>query len=61
MLENLTPVILTRDIPEQGLKSGDMGAIVMVYPDHKSYEVEFVGAGGSVCITLPHDVLEIVE
>lgn len=39
-------VVLNRDLPEQDLKQGDLGAVVMVYgPD--AYEVEFVSADGS--------------
>jgi len=42
----LDAVVLTRDLPESGLRTGDVGAIVEVYED--AYEVEFVtGAGGT--------------
>jgi hypothetical protein len=38
-------VVLDRDLPEQGLRNGDLGAIVQVYePDGP--EVEFVTASG---------------
>jgi hypothetical protein len=38
-------VVLTLDVPEHGLKAGDLGAIVEVFePD--GLEVEFVTAGG---------------
>ncbi len=41
----LDTVVLLRDIPEAGLKAGDLGAIVGVYaPD--GLEVEFVTASG---------------
>ena len=41
----LDTVILDRDLPEHGLRSGDLGAVVQVYePDR--LEVEFVTAGG---------------
>jgi hypothetical protein len=41
----LDTVVLTRDLPEHGLRSGDLGAIVEVYePD--GIEVEFVYASG---------------
>lgn len=44
-LELLECVVLARDVPEHGLKPGDLGAIVELYePD--SVEVEFVTAGG---------------
>jgi hypothetical protein len=41
----LDTVVLDRDIPEQGLRRGDLGAVVEVYePD--GLEVEFVTASG---------------
>lgn len=41
----LDSVVLARDLPERGLFSGDLGAVVEVYgPD--SFEVEFVQVSG---------------
>ena len=41
----LETVVLVRDLPERGLRSGDLGAVVQVYePD--GVEVEFVTAAG---------------
>lgn len=41
----LDTVVLKRDLPERGLRKGDLGAIVEVYePD--GLEVEFVTASG---------------
>ncbi len=41
----LDTVVLTRDLPEAGLQTGDLGAIVHVHaPDR--FEVEFVTAAG---------------
>ncbi len=36
---------MNRDVPESGLKKGDLGAVVQVYPPD-GLEVEFVTAGG---------------
>ena len=45
MFNVLETVVLTRDIPDDGLCRGDLGAIVEVYgPD--AFEVEFVAASG---------------
>jgi hypothetical protein len=41
----LDTVVLLRDLPRHGLKSGDMGAVVEVYPPD-ALEVEFVVASG---------------
>lgn len=43
--KELQTVVLNRDLPELGLRKGDLGAVVHVYePD--GLEVEFVSASG---------------
>jgi Domain of unknown function (DUF4926) len=43
--QELETVVLERDIPEKGLRKGDLGAVVELYePD--GLEVEFVTASG---------------
>jgi len=43
--QELQAVVLNRDLPEQGLRKGDLGAVVQIYePD--GLEVEFVSASG---------------
>ncbi|MBU4016192.1 DUF4926 domain-containing protein [Patescibacteria group bacterium] len=46
MFEELDTVELTHDILENGLKSGDIGAVVNVYDNGSAYEVEFVAPNG---------------
>ena len=41
----LDTVVLLRDIPDAGLRAGDLGAVVQVYPSD-TLEVEFVAASG---------------
>lgn len=41
----LDTVVLDRDLPERGLRRGDVGAVVEIYPPD-SIEVEFVTASG---------------
>ena len=41
----LESVVLIRDLPEHGLKKGDLGAVVELYPPD-GLEVEFVRASG---------------
>jgi hypothetical protein len=48
-------VVLTRDLPDQNLRSGDVGAVVHVYDNGKAYEVEFVTGSGQ---TLAVETLE---
>jgi hypothetical protein len=38
--------VLTRDIPEQGRKAGDVGTVVHVYNDGAAYEIEFFALDG---------------
>ncbi|MBI2920102.1 MAG: DUF4926 domain-containing protein [Planctomycetes bacterium] len=43
--KELQTVVLNRDLPERGLRRGDLGAVVQIYePD--GLEVEFVSASG---------------
>ncbi len=59
--EKLDTVVLNRDLPEHGLREGDLGAIVEVYePD--TFEVEFVSASGrtEALVTLKKEDLRAV-
>jgi len=43
--DKLETVVLVRDLPEHGLREGDLGAVVQLYePD--GLEVEFITAAG---------------
>jgi hypothetical protein len=46
MIKELETVALARDIPEYGLKEGDVGAVVHCYGDADGFEIEFVTAEG---------------
>ena len=52
MLRELEPVVLTRDLPEHGLKRGDLGTIVHADSADRGYEVEFVTAKGKTVAVL---------
>jgi hypothetical protein len=43
--KELDTVVLDRDVPEHGLRRGDLGAVVQVH-DPDGLEVEFVTASG---------------
>jgi hypothetical protein len=47
MIRELDTVVLTHDLPEHGLKKGDVGAVVHCYADGGAWEVEFVAAEGT--------------
>ena len=54
-------VVVLGDLPQHGLKRGDVGAVMHIYsPDH--VEVEFVRASGhtQALVTLPTDQLRPV-
>ena len=46
MIRELDPVVLRNDLPEQGLKQGDVGTVVMVHRGGEGFEVEFVALAG---------------
>ena len=60
--KELDTVVLTRDLPEHGLKAGDLGAVVLVSSSN-ALEVEFVRASGATqaLVTLPADALRPVK
>ena len=56
MFNLLDTVVLARDIPDAGLRRGDLGAIVELYGPN-AFEVEFVAASGrtQALVTLTAD------
>ncbi len=59
MFKELDTVKLTHDITEHGLKKGDMGAVVTVYNNSESYEVEFVAPDGRTIALLTLDSADL--
>jgi hypothetical protein len=47
----LDTVVLVRDLPDSGLRTGDLGAVVQVYSP-EALEVEFVTASGRTAALL---------
>jgi hypothetical protein len=52
MIRELDRVVLTVDLPEPGLKAGDIGTVVLVHRDNQGYEVEFVTLTGETVALL---------
>jgi hypothetical protein len=52
MIRELDTVVLADDLPEYGLKRGDIGAVVLVHPESRGYEVEFVALDGETVALL---------
>ncbi len=42
----LDSIVLAVDLPEHGLKRGDLGTVVLVHDGGNGYEVEFVALDG---------------
>ncbi|NIR48543.1 DUF4926 domain-containing protein [candidate division KSB1 bacterium] len=46
MVKELDNVVLVADLPEYGLKEGDIGTVVLVHRNVEGYEVEFIALDG---------------
>jgi len=46
MIREHDRVVLTKDIPSEGLLAGDVGTVVHVHRKRKGYQVEFVALDG---------------
>ncbi len=46
MIQELDRIILTVDLPEYGLQTGDIGTIVLIHEKQNGFEVEFVSLDG---------------
>ena len=60
MIEELEVLSLQEDLPELGLKRGDLGTAVYVYPDGNC-EVEFVSSSGQTIALLTLDSTRFVR
>ena len=47
MLQEFEQITLTADLPDEGLKTGDVGTIVHIHPRGVAYEVEFFSPAGN--------------
>jgi hypothetical protein len=46
MIEEFSNVVLVRDLPEHGLRAGDVGVVVDIYDGGAGYAVEFASLSG---------------
>jgi len=46
MIKEHDRVVLTKEVPAEGLKSGDVGTVVHVHKKDRAFEVEFVALDG---------------
>jgi hypothetical protein len=62
MIREHESVVLDDDLPEKGLKHGDIGTVVMVHRKKRAYEVEFMTLHGdtvAVVTLLPSQVRSV--
>jgi hypothetical protein len=64
-LELYQRVVLTRDLPAEGLRAGDVGVIVEHYPPKgdvpEGYELEFFTAGGQTVAVVSVPAIAVRE
>ena len=46
MIEELSAVVLTTDLPQHGLRAGDLGTVVLAHAEGRGYTVEFTTLSG---------------
>ena len=63
MIKELDTVVLVSDVPEYGLKNGDIGTVVLVHREAKGFEIEFVALDGKTIAvaTLPAEKVRPVR
>jgi Domain of unknown function (DUF4926) len=59
MLKEHERVVLTTQLPADGLEAGDVGTIVHIYQDGQAYEVEFVALDGHTTAVATVDVSHV--
>lgn len=63
MIQEFDRVVLTTDIQQYGLKSGDIGTVVLVYQHDTGYEVEFMALDGETLavVTLDEKMVRLAK
>lgn len=46
MIQEHDCVVLTQDLPQEGLQSGDVGTVVHIHRQGEAYEIEFITLTG---------------
>ena len=57
-------VVLTQDLPDEGLQTGDIGTVVDIHQEGAGYEVEFMTLAGetvAIATLLPPQVRPIAK
>ena len=59
MIKELDLVVLRKSIPNQGLKAGDVGTIVLVHKKGEAFEVEFLTLHGETVAVATLDASQV--
>jgi hypothetical protein len=62
MIQELELVVLTQDLPEEGLQVGDIGTVVLLHQGGTGCEVEFATLSGETLTvaTVPANAIRLV-
>lgn len=62
MIKEHDRIVLSKDLPTEGLLSGDVGTVVHIYNKGEAFEVEFMTLGGETVtvVTLPSSQIRAV-
>jgi hypothetical protein len=52
-------IVLKTDVPDEGLKAGDVGTVVHVYRDGLAYEVEFTTLNGDTAAVVTVEASQV--
>ncbi len=59
MINELDQVALTRDVPSEQLKAGDVGTVVMAHENGKGFTVEFMTFSGDTIGVVTLDAKDV--
>ncbi len=59
MIKEHDCVVLTADLPGEGLKAGDVGTVVHIHKNGAAYEVEFVTLAGNTVAVATVDASQL--
>lgn len=57
-------IVLTKDMPDEGLQAGDIGTVIHIHQEGAGYEVEFITLAGetvAIATLLPAQVRPITK
>ena len=59
MIKEHDCIVLIEDLPEEGLKAGDIGTVVHIHQDGAGYEVEFMTLAGETITVMTLEASQV--